>query len=98
KLKSLDQIDVAAVAAALEATLQQGGQNLEDCVKNPSPACLQQQQALIQQAATAVITELVDPNADIAWVAPFCLLGDNGEGCGGPTAAEAVPGEPAFTG
>jgi hypothetical protein len=34
-------------------------------------------------------------------VAPFCLLGDNEEGCGGPTeavAAEAVTAEPAFTG
>jgi hypothetical protein len=100
KLKSLDQIDPAQVAAALAAALQQGGQSFQTCLTTPAqqPACFQQFPDVIQGAATAVITLLVDQNADVAWVAPFCLLGDNGEGCGGPTAAEAVPGEPAFTG
>jgi hypothetical protein len=101
KLKSLDQIDAGAVAQALAAVIQQGGQSFVDCISNPTQACLQAQQALIQQAATAVITELVDQNADVAWVAPFCLLGDNGETCAVPTAAAAEPvagEEPAFTG
>jgi hypothetical protein len=43
---------------------------------------------------------LINQDAKVAWVAPFCLLGDNGETCAGPMAAAAEPvaGEPAFTG
>jgi hypothetical protein len=103
KLKSLDQIDFAALGNALQAGIDKGQQSFQQCLAQiqpgqPPPACLQNFQDVIQETATPVITELVDQNAKVAWVAPFCLLGDNGEGCGGPTAAEAVPGEPAFTG
>ncbi len=102
KLKDISQVDAAAVAAALQAGIDQGGASFQQCLGvvggGGDPSCLQNFQDIIQSVATPVITELVDQNAKVAWVAPFCLLGDNGEGCGGPTAAEAVPGEPAFTG
>jgi hypothetical protein len=55
----------------------------------------------LDQAATALLTPLINQDARIAWVASFCLTGDNGEPCGGPaeaTAAEPVTAEPAFTG
>jgi hypothetical protein len=104
KLKSLDQIDAAAVAAALQAGITQGGTAFTDCLTvvggGGDPACLQNFEDLIGEVATPVITELVDQNAEVAWVAPFCLLGDNGETCAVPTAAAAEPvaEEPAFTG
>jgi len=103
KLKSLDQIDVAAVIAALQAGITKGGQSFQDCltaVGGGDPTCLGNFKDLVGEVATPVITELVDQNPDIAWVAPFCLLGDNGEACGAPTAAAAEPvaEEPAFTG
>lgn len=98
KLKELQDVDVQAIITALAGAIQEGQGPFEECLAAPSEACLKQFQTVIEGAATAVITELVDQNAEVAWVAPFCLLGDNGERCGGPAAAEAVPEEPAFTG
>jgi hypothetical protein len=103
KLKDLGEVDTAAVIAALAAAIQEGGQSFSTCLTNPAqqPACVANFGDAIEGAATAVITELVDQDADVAWVAPFCLLGDSGEKCGGPTeagAAEPVQGEPRFTG
>jgi hypothetical protein len=48
----------------------------------------------------ALLLGLINQEPDIAWAALFCLQGDNGEPCGGPTsaAAEPVSAEPAFTG
>jgi hypothetical protein len=103
KLKSLDQIDVAAVIAALQAGIDQGSTAFQTCLQQVgggNPSCLQNFQALVGEIATPVITELVDQNSDIAWVAPFCLLGDNGQDCSVPAegAAEPVAAEPSFTG
>jgi hypothetical protein len=103
KLKDLEDVDAAAVIAALGDGIAQGGESFEKCladVGGGDPTCLQNFGDLVGEIATPVITELVDQDADIAWVAPFCLLGDNGENCAAPTAAaaEAVPEEPAFTG
>jgi len=98
KLKSLDQVDAAAVIAALQAGLTQGGGDFQTCLGQQPNACIADFAGLVESIATPVITELVDQDADVAWVAPFCLLGDNGQDCSTPTAAEAVPGEPAFTG
>jgi hypothetical protein len=100
KLKSLDQIDFAALAAALQAGIDQGSSDFQTCLgKQPDP-CIAGFADFVGSVATPVITELVDQNPKVAWVAPFCLFGDNGETCAGPTAAEAVPvaAEPAFTG
>jgi hypothetical protein len=96
-LKSLDQVDAGAVIAALAGALQQGGSDFQTCLTTPAnqPACFQNFSTIIEQVATAVITELVDQNPDIAWVAPFCLFGDNGETCAAPTAAEAEAPAPA---
>jgi hypothetical protein len=50
----------------------------------------------------ALLLPLVNQTPDVAWAALFCLQGDNGEPCGGPTtaaaAAEPITAEPAFTG
>jgi hypothetical protein len=56
----------------------------------------------------ALLLPLVNQDPDVAWAALYCLQGDNGEPCGGPTGAEATAGEaspaqavtatPAFTG
>jgi hypothetical protein len=98
KLKSLDQINPAEVGAALQSFIE-ATPGLATCLGGPTPdQCIGDN---AQKALTPLLTALIDQNADIAWVAPFCLLGDNGEGCGGPTAAEAaqpVTGEPRFTG
>jgi hypothetical protein len=100
-LKSLDEIDFAALAAALQAGLDEGGQSFENCLTQfqpgqPPPACAGEEgfQAIVESAATPVITELVDQNAEVAWVAPFCLLGDNGENCAAPAAAAEAPPPP----
>lgn len=83
-----------------------------DLNTNPDPAALAgavQQiidggasgQNALEDAATALLTPLINQDAKIAWVAPFCLTGDNGEPCGGPaeaTAAEPVTAEPTLTG
>jgi hypothetical protein len=74
--------DPAALAAAVQQIVNSG-------VSGPEA---------VQQAATALLTPLINQDAKVAWVAPFCLLGDNGEKCIGPTPAEAVTAEPAFTG
>jgi hypothetical protein len=48
----------------------------------------------------ALLLPLINQTPEVAWAALFCLQGDNGEPCGGPTAAAAEPvtAEPAFTG
>jgi hypothetical protein len=103
--------DITAPAAKRPSSYFVAGLCL-DLNTNPDPAALAAavQQAIggdpsspdaVQKAATALLTPLINQDAKVAWVAPFCLLGDNGEGCAGPTeavAAEAVTAEPAFTG
>jgi hypothetical protein len=74
--------DPAALAAAVQQIVDNGASGAD----------------AVDQAATALLTPLIDQDAKVAWVAPFCLLGDSGEPCGGPAAAEAVAAEPAFTG
>jgi hypothetical protein len=79
RLKTLDEIDPAEVAEALQGL-------------DPSDP---------EAAAQTLLLVLVQQDPDIAWAALYCLLGDNGEPCSGPTAAgpaEAVTAEPAFTG
>jgi hypothetical protein len=52
-------------------------------------------------AAQALLLALINQEPKVAWASLFCLQGDNGEPCGGPTeasAAEPVAAEPAFTG
>jgi hypothetical protein len=54
-----------------------------------------------EAAAQALLLPLVNQEPDVAWASLFCLQGDNGEPCGGPTsaaAAEPVAAEPLFTG
>lgn len=50
----------------------------------------------------ALLLPLINQEPRVAWAALFCLQGDNGEPCGGgpaeATPAEAVTGQPAFTG
>jgi hypothetical protein len=51
----------------------------------------------------ALLLPLINQEPRVAWAALFCLQGDNGEPCGGPTTSEAGPaepvtGEPRFTG
>ncbi len=104
------QGDVTAPPAERPKTYLVAGVCL-DLNTNPDPAALAGavQQIIdngisgpeaIDQAATALLTPLINQDAKVAWVAPFCLLGDNGETCAGPTAAAAEPvaGGPAFTG
>jgi hypothetical protein len=85
RLKTLDEIDPAEVAQALQ---------------NIDPA------AGPEAAGQALLLPLINQEPRVAWAALFCLQGDNGEPCGGPTeaaateagAAEPVTGEPRFTG
>jgi hypothetical protein len=85
RLKTLDEIDPAEVAEAL--------QNLD-----PS--------AGPEAVGQALLLPLVNQDPDVAWAALYCILGDNGEPCGAPSAgaegeagaAQAVTGEPRFTG
>jgi hypothetical protein len=83
--------DPAALAGAVQKVVD-GGASGSDAV---------------QKAATALLTPLIDQDAKVAWVAPFCLTGDNGEPCSSPagegatgeaTAAEPVTATPKFTG
>jgi hypothetical protein len=80
RLKTLDEIDPAEVAQALQ---------------NIDPA------AGPQAAGQALLLPLINQQPRVAWASLFCLQGDNGEPCGGPTsaaAAEPVAAEPLFTG
>jgi hypothetical protein len=51
-----------------------------------------------EAAAQVLLLVLINQDPDVAWASLFCLQGDNGEPCGGPTAAAPVVAEPAFTG
>jgi hypothetical protein len=84
RLKTLDEIDPAEVAQALQGI---------DPAAGP------------EAAGQALLLALINQTPDVAWAALYCLQGDNGEPCGGPTAAEAGAGpaeavtvEPRFTG
>jgi len=82
RLKTLDEIDPAEVAQALQNVNPSGG---PDAV------------------GQALLLPLINQDPKVAWAALFCLQGDNGEPCGGGGPAEAAPaeavtGQPAFTG
>jgi hypothetical protein len=80
RLKTVDEIDPAEVAQALQ---------------NVDPA------AGPEAVGQALLLPLINQEPTVAWAALFCLQGDNGEPCGGPTGAEAaqpVAAEPLFTG
>jgi hypothetical protein len=85
---------VAAVCLRLktadEVDPQEVAQALQSLGENPDP----------EAAAQTLLLVLINQEPEVAWAALYCLLGDNGEPCGGPTAAAAEPvvGEPAFTG
>jgi hypothetical protein len=98
KLKTPDQVDPAEVGAALQSFIE-ATPGLAACLGGATPDQCVQDNA--QKALAPLLAALINQDADIAWVAPFCLLGDNGEKCGGPTGAEAaqpVAAEPLFTG
>ena len=79
RLKTLEEIDPAEVAQALQNVDPAGGPNA---------------------VGQALLLPLINQEPRVAWASLFCLLGDNGEPCGGPAtaeAAEAVTAEPAFT-
>ena len=77
RLKTVDEVDPAEVAQALQ---------------NINPA------AGPEAVGQALLLPLINQEPRVAWAALFCLQGDNGEPCGGPSAAEAVTAEPLFTG
>ena len=82
RLKTLDEIDPNEVAQALQNVDPSGG---PDAV------------------GQALLLPLINQEPKVAWASLFCLQGDNGEPCGGggpaeASPAEAVTGQPAFTG
>ena len=81
RLKTVDEVDPAEVAQALQGL---------DPAAGP------------QAVGQALLLPLINQEPRVAWASLFCLQGDNGEPCaGGPaeaTPAEAVTGQPAFTG
>jgi hypothetical protein len=83
RLKTVDEIDPQEVAQALQ---------------NINPA------AGPDAIGKALLLPLINQEPKVAWASLFCLQGDNGEPCGGAggpaeaTPAEAVTGQPAFTG
>jgi hypothetical protein len=85
---------VAAVCLRLktadEVNPEEVAQALQSLGEDPDP----------EAAAQTLLLVLINQEPEVAWAALYCLLGDNGEPCGGPTAAAAEPvvGEPAFTG
>jgi hypothetical protein len=85
---------VAAVCLRLktleEINPDEVAQALASLGENPDP----------EAAARTLLLVLINQDPDIAWAALYCLLGDNGEPCGGPTAAAAEPvvEAPRFTG
>jgi hypothetical protein len=86
---------VAAVCLRLktleEINPEEVAQALQSLGQNPDP----------EAAAQTLLLALINQEPRVAWASLFCLQGDNGEPCGGPTeagAAEPVTGEPRFTG
>jgi hypothetical protein len=86
------QYAVAAVCLRLktvdEVNPDEVAQALQSLPENTDP----------EQAAQVLLLVLINQEPEVAWASLFCLQGDNGEPCGGPTAAAPVVAEPAFTG
>jgi hypothetical protein len=86
------QYAVAAVCLRLktldEVNPDEVAQALQSLPENTDP----------EAAAQVLLLVLINQEPEVAWASLFCLQGDNGEPCGGPTAAAPVVAEPAFTG
>ena len=86
---------VAAVCLRLKTVDEIDPTEVAQALQNVDPA------AGPDAVGKALLLPLINQEPRVAWASLYCLLGDNGEPCGGPaeaTAAEAVTAEPAFTG
>lgn len=91
------QAILEAIVAELELTLEQVGACAQETPPFSSEACGE----IISALLGALVEAAVDDDPDVAWVAPFCLLGDNFENCDIEevvTPAEPVPAEVTFAG
>jgi len=87
---------VAAVCLRLKTLDEINPEEVAQALQNIDPA------AGPEAIGQALLLPLINQEPRVAWAALYCLLGDNGEPCGGPTetagAAQPVTGEPRFTG
>jgi hypothetical protein len=80
--------------ALLEEAVAEGAQQLIDCAPTfMDPGCQELIGALVEGIIAGLIEAAVNDDPDVAWVAPFCLLGGNGviQTCEVPAEAVAPP-------